>query len=409
MYVRRKRVALLIETSTTWGRGLIRGIARYAHEQAHWALTVEPRGTHERPTLPFNWRGDGVIGRFTCHEILDSILKEKIPAVNVSQVSLPDSPLPKVTTNECRVGEIAASHLHARNFRSLGYYGPPYRPHYKDRIFEAFQQQAKKHDLPLSVFQPDLYFKTSTSSHDDLNRLEPWLRQFKAPAGVLTWNAIGAFRVMSACEFLGIDVPTQIGVLAGENDELMESISGVSMSGIDHNPDEVGWQAAATLNQILRGDSNILNEKYIEPYGLRIGDSTAEASIGDEIVEKALALFRNNPKSELSIPDIAKRFGLSRRALEVRFNKALGRSPAAEIKKMRLAHAQELLSSTALPIGDIAIEVGFHSIDTFSRAFAGRFGITPRDYRKKHAPPTADSTSSTRAHRLMISNDLKTR
>jgi LacI family transcriptional regulator len=383
MHPRRKRVALLIETSTTWGRGLIRGIARYAHERANWALSVEPRGTHERQILPYNWQGDGVIGRLTSHEIVESIKKEHIPAVNVSQISIPDTPFPKVTTDESRVGQLAAKHLLQRNFSSLGYYGPPHRPHYTDHIFEAFQEQAKRCEVKLSVFHPDRYFATAQSSHDDLMRLEHWLMPIEKPVGILAWNATGAFKVISACEVFDLRVPDQVGVLAGENDELLESISGVSMTAIDHHPSEVGWHAAARLDRLLQGTAMERTTELIEPRGIRLGDSTTRSNSNDVLVEETLESIRRDPSHTVSIAEIAEKAGLSRRALEVRFNKAIGQSPAAEIRTIRLEHACRLLASTSCSIGSIAAASGFQSIDSFSRAFANKYGMPPRDYRKQ--------------------------
>ena len=300
MNLPRKRIALLIETSTTWGRGIIRGIAQYARQEAHWSLTLETRGKHETPTLPFNWQGDGVIGRLISHQIVDSICKQAVPAINVSQIIIPDSPFPTVTTSETCVGEIAAAHLLERNFKSLGYYGPPHRQYYTDQILQAFSVEAELKKLPLSVFQPDRYLKTAQSSHDDLARLGPWLRKLKKPAGILAWNAVGAYRVISACELLEISVPKQIAVLAGENDELIESISEVSLSGIDHNPYEVGWHAAESLNHIFLGEPTRYSVRFIKPKGIRLGDSTARIAVSDTLVDQVIANVRNNPKRLLS-------------------------------------------------------------------------------------------------------------
>ena len=38
------KVALLIETSSSYGRGLLRGIARYARLHGPWAFFIEPGG-----------------------------------------------------------------------------------------------------------------------------------------------------------------------------------------------------------------------------------------------------------------------------------------------------------------------------------------------------------------------------
>ena len=62
---RRPRIALLIDTATTWGAGLIQGIAEYAHEHEDWQFVLGPRGKYERTLLPTGWDGEGVIARVT--------------------------------------------------------------------------------------------------------------------------------------------------------------------------------------------------------------------------------------------------------------------------------------------------------------------------------------------------------
>ena len=58
-----KQVAILVDTSTTWGRDVIAGIHRYSQERGGWHLFVEPRGMEQRRWLPTAWTGDGVIAR----------------------------------------------------------------------------------------------------------------------------------------------------------------------------------------------------------------------------------------------------------------------------------------------------------------------------------------------------------
>ena len=52
----RRRVALLVDTSTDFGRRLIRGIGRRA--PVRWDLWIEPRG-QQAPAGLRGWRGDG--------------------------------------------------------------------------------------------------------------------------------------------------------------------------------------------------------------------------------------------------------------------------------------------------------------------------------------------------------------
>jgi LacI family transcriptional regulator len=58
------RVALLIETSRTYGRGIIRGIARYAHVHGPWSFFTEERELHSGiPDRLQSWNVDGIIAR----------------------------------------------------------------------------------------------------------------------------------------------------------------------------------------------------------------------------------------------------------------------------------------------------------------------------------------------------------
>src|SRR5271155_5577155 len=60
----RPRVALLIETSNSYARGLLRGIDRYLREHRPWAIDMPEQGRGALPPAHLaRWRGDGIIAR----------------------------------------------------------------------------------------------------------------------------------------------------------------------------------------------------------------------------------------------------------------------------------------------------------------------------------------------------------
>jgi transcriptional regulator GlxA family with amidase domain len=61
----------------------------------------------------------------------------------------------------------------------------------------------------------------------------------------------------------------------------------------------------------------------------------------------------------------------------------LGRTPMEHIGYMRIQHAQKLLETTDWKLEVIASEVGYHSGDVFTRAFARYVGMTPSEYRAR--------------------------
>ena len=70
----RARIALLIDTATTWGSGLIEGIAEYAHAHEDWQFLLGPRGKYDRSLLPADWGGQGIIARITNQEMADHVV-----------------------------------------------------------------------------------------------------------------------------------------------------------------------------------------------------------------------------------------------------------------------------------------------------------------------------------------------
>src|SRR5664279_874660 len=81
---RRRRVALLIESSRAYGRGLFRGIAKYVSEQHESSVQSEEwKWTDALPAWLRNWDGDGVIGRVETPEMAALIRQLGVPVVDV--------------------------------------------------------------------------------------------------------------------------------------------------------------------------------------------------------------------------------------------------------------------------------------------------------------------------------------
>ena len=67
-------VALLIETSRAYGRGLLRGIVRYQREHGPWSIYFQPRGINDpAPGWLRNWKGDGILARVRDRKMASTI------------------------------------------------------------------------------------------------------------------------------------------------------------------------------------------------------------------------------------------------------------------------------------------------------------------------------------------------
>ena len=68
------------------------------------------------------------------------------------------------------------------------------------------------------------------------------------------------------------------------------------------------------------------------------------------------------------------------------FREQLGVTPAEYVRKLRLSRAAEALREKKAKVIDIAFDLGFTNVDTFTRAFFREFGMNPSDYAKNPVP-----------------------
>ena len=86
-------------------------------------------------------------------------------------------------------------------------------------------------------------------------------------------------------------------------------------------------------------------------------------------ISKALDTLETKFRKNRTLSELAEEVGLSRSRLAELFNLEAGYSIHKFLTKVRVRHAKTLLSHSDLPIGDIALECGFATIQHFSRVF----------------------------------------
>jgi len=86
---------------------------------------------------------------------------------------------------------------------------------------------------------------------------------------------------------------------------------------------------------------------------------------------------------DLTVDDIARRFMVSRRYLEMLFARLDWGGPSEHLRRSRLRHAARLLvESPRRRIAEIAFTSGFSDVNTFTRSFKREYGATPRSWRE---------------------------
>ncbi len=92
----------------------------------------------------------------------------------------------------------------------------------------------------------------------------------------------------------------------------------------------------------------------------------------------------NHPADDLSVPEMAKRMGITPRHFARLFRAEVGVTPAAWVESVRIEAARRLLEEGIEAPKQVATHCGFADADTLRRAFQRQIGVTPAEYRKHH-------------------------
>lgn len=101
-----------------------------------------------------------------------------------------------------------------------------------------------------------------------------------------------------------------------------------------------------------------------------------------ESIQKAVDYIEDHIAQEMKLEELAAVAALSPFYFQRLFTRLVRRPVGEYIKLRRLARAADTLNCKDRRILDIALEYGFNSHETFTKAFKSAFGITPDEYRK---------------------------
>jgi LacI family transcriptional regulator len=367
-------VAVLIEMSSAHGRGLIRGIAQYAQRQTNWSLHVEETGPlRTAPPWLSTWHGQGIIARLETTTITRAVLAKGLPVVNVSGYTTFRG-APHVDTDNRAVCELAADYFRQRCYRHFGYYGNP-RFAWSIQRQELFAQCLNSDSVTFGAFQ----------FHDrqPLAQLQTWLRSLPKPVAIFACNDHHGCRVLEACEQAGLAVPSEIAVLGVDDDTILCTLCRPQLSSIAPDTEGIGYLAAQTLHSMMRGEKPPGLPQVVRPLLVQPRQSTDAAAVDQWHVSQALRFIHGNATRAICVDDVVMQARSSRRFLEKHFLAMVGRPIHAEILRMRLETAQRLLSTTTLPLKDVAARSGFRRADYLSSIFRQKIGLSPTEFRSR--------------------------
>lgn len=120
---------------------------------------------------------------------------------------------------------------------------------------------------------------------------------------------------------------------------------------------------------------------------------------GDHVIARTLALMDSGALEECSVEQLAERVGVGARQLRRLFVERLGAPPISVHTTRRLLFAKQLLTETCMPVTEVALASGFHSLRRFNAAFLHANHMAPRDLRRHPVATTGDAITLRLAYR----------
>jgi LacI family transcriptional regulator len=384
------KVAVLLETSTHYGRGLLRGVIRYSHLHGPWSLYIGGGDMEQGlPKIEFN----AIIARVHSVKLARDIKHIAIPTVVLEsgteevKKANPLGRCSEILADSPKVARVAADHLLGAGLQSFAFCGFVNAPwaRIRERAFIQYLTEkgwpCVKHSINIRNWMR--YGTWARAWGRERRRLETWLKSLPRPTGLMACNDMCGRQVLEACADAGVRVPGQLTVVGVDNDELLCELCDPPLSSVALDVETAGYEAARLLDLQMSGKMKKSRRVVpVKPLWV-VARRSSEIMVKDSpLVGDALRFIADHVGRGITVPDVVSAMGTSRRTLERKFSHSIGRSILTEINRCRLDRAKRLLQETNLPASRIATAAGFANTRMFNRVFRSSENLRPLAFRR---------------------------
>jgi len=406
------KVALLLDGSRSYDRGLLRGIARYVALHGPWTF-LRPAVFYQHPFGAAHMAWEEMRQQQPDGVIMNALpRKGQPPRLNIPAIVVPVGRM--VARTHCLVSEnrgaalLAADHLLGLGLRHFAFAG------FKEAVWslerqEHFCRRLQERGFTVSACTMPLSARTSRRLRCEV-ALVRWLLALPKPVGIMACNDEFARWLSELCRIHALRVPDEVALIGVDNDESICELCSPPLSSVSFATEQAGYDAAALLDALMAGGSS-RGASPRRPAGkgrkwqsilvlagrVVTRQSTDLLAVRDEEVVKALRFIRRNSHRLIQVNDVVEATLLTHRTLHNRFRGIVGHSLVQEINRRRAAHIAEMLMTTNDSIYRIARAIGYETAGHMSRFFRREMGATPREYRMRRQERVKDAEGRTDA------------
>jgi LacI family transcriptional regulator len=361
---------------------LIRGIGTYATEH-NWHIAAA--SVTQEFLIPWGWDGSGILTWLAGDQgLADFVLSVGKPTVDFS-LRHKELPFCRVLMDHAAASRMAAGHLIHKGFRNYVFYSASDNWTFEERG-TAFLATLREHGHDAAWLK---WHKSSPGkkSVGDWKARSAWLvaqlKKLPKPVGIFTATGTLAVEVSEACKDAELKIPEQVAIVGVEDDLLPALSLRHSITAIDPNFEELGYQGAALLEKMMNGGKLPDAPIRIPPARLIVRQSTDITAVTHPGLKKAVQYIADNFSGAIDVESVARVAGMSRRGLHQRFMEHLHHTPGDLIRGLRMEKAKCLLAETDCKIEEVARLSGYTTVNSFFIAFKHACHNSPAEYRKE--------------------------
>ena len=383
------RIILMTDFSEAYARGLLLGIAQYAHEVGEaWSLCRLPLSIRDKYGIKAvvdyacRMQADAVIGQF--YETDDvSLFAEKGIFAIAQDFRKRFEEIPNIVGDHYLAGKMGAQYFISRGFRNYAFYG------IKDVVFSEERYEGFRDTVEKAGYRCSALIMPQTDMWNyDLDTIAAWLRELPKPVAVMACDDNQAYYVTEVSRWMSINegyglanIPEAVALLGVDNDETICRLSSPNLSSLEQDLERGGYEVSKLIDEITKNPDAVPHDVVVLPTRVITRPSSDIFVNGDPYIAAVLKYIHEKIGQKISVDDIVGLVPLSRRLLEVRFKKTMGTSIYDYILQIRVQKIAQLLS-TGKTVSEAASELGYSDVKNLSREFKKIKGVTPSEYRK---------------------------
>jgi LacI family transcriptional regulator len=287
-----------------------------------------------------------------------------------------------LTGDYIKTGVMAAEYFLKKGFKDFAYYS------FTDTVWmrergEGYKQTVLENGGNIYMFSSQQRIEEEEWSFN-VKIVGTWLLNLPKPIAIFACDDHHALQITEVCKMYNIDIPNEVAILGVDNDELLCSISDPTLSSIELDVQNGGYEVGKLLHLFINKKVEPPVDVIIKPIRIVERKSTLKYAVNNKYIEILLNYINENYVYPLSVDELVRIVPYSRRVLERRFKDETGITIYQYIQQVRIDKFAELLIASNLSLVDAATNAGFDDYKNVSRVFSKVKGMSPFQFRKKY-------------------------